>query len=260
MTQHKRQRHPPEHRETSKWLVISPHLDDAVFSCGRLLAAAPGTVVVTVFAGVPPEGTPAPPGDRAAGFVSGREAMQARHLEDLSALDKLRAESLWLPFLDRQYVDADTSQAIAPALREILDDYPDRRVLAPLGLFHSDHALVFDAVWSLMHEPAHALADDVTEAEASVPELDRWWFYEDMPYRRLAGLVAARIMAWRAQGYSARRAEPVAPDIACGQCAVDKVEAMQAYESQLRLLDPEALIDLNTPESYWQLQWSPVPL
>lgn len=228
------------------------------------MAAAPGTVVVTVFAGVPPEGTPAPPSDRAAGFASGREAMQARHLEDLCALDKLRAESIWLPFLDRQYVDADTSQAIAPALREILDRYPDRRVLTPLGLFHSDHALVFDAVWRLMHEQIRAFAGDMTESEGgtevNVAELDRWWFYEDMPYRRLAGLVAARIMAWRAQGYSARRADPVVPDIACGQCAVDKVEAMQAYESQLGLLDPEALIDLNTSESYWQLQWSPVPL
>ncbi|QDX21794.1 PIG-L family deacetylase [Pandoraea pnomenusa] len=253
------QRYPPEHWETSKWLVISPHLDDAVFSCGRLMAAAPGTVVVTVFAGVPPAGTPAPPWDRAAGFASGHEAMQARRLEDLSALDKLRAESVWLPFLDRQYVDAETSQAIAPALREILGEYPDRRVLAPLGLFHSDHALVFDAVWRLMHEPTHALAGDMPEAEASVAELDRWWFYEDMPYRRLAGLVAARIMAWRAQGYSARLAAPVAQDIASGQYAVDKVEAMQAYESQLGLLDPDALIDLNTSESYWQLQWSPVP-
>ncbi|AKC70791.1 PIG-L family deacetylase [Pandoraea oxalativorans] len=252
--------YPPEHWETSKWLVISPHLDDAVFSCARLMAAAPGTVVVTVFAGVPPEGTPAPPWDRAAGFASGREAMQARHLEDLCALDKLRAEPVWLPFLDRQYVDADTPQVIAPALREILDKYPERRVLAPLGLFHSDHALVFDAVWRLMHEQTHALAGDMTEAEASVAELGRWWFYEDMPYRRLAGLVAARIAAWRAQGYSARRADPVPPDIACGQCAADKVEAMQAYESQLGLLDPEALIDLNTSESYWQLQWSPVPL
>ena len=34
-------------------LVISPHLDDAVLSCGALLAAHRGAVVATVFAGVP---------------------------------------------------------------------------------------------------------------------------------------------------------------------------------------------------------------
>ena len=34
-------------------LVISPHLDDAVFACGRLIASHPSCVVVTVFAGLP---------------------------------------------------------------------------------------------------------------------------------------------------------------------------------------------------------------
>ena len=29
--------------------VISPHLDDGVFACGEMLAAHPGSVVVTVF-------------------------------------------------------------------------------------------------------------------------------------------------------------------------------------------------------------------
>ena len=34
-------------------VLISPHLDDSVISCGQFLAAHPGTTVVTVFAGVP---------------------------------------------------------------------------------------------------------------------------------------------------------------------------------------------------------------
>jgi hypothetical protein len=34
-------------------VVLSPHLDDAVLSVGRFLAANPGTVVITVFAGIP---------------------------------------------------------------------------------------------------------------------------------------------------------------------------------------------------------------
>lgn len=36
-----------------KTLIISPHLDDAVFSYGELLVAKSGSVVVTVFAGEP---------------------------------------------------------------------------------------------------------------------------------------------------------------------------------------------------------------
>jgi len=28
-------------------LVVSPHCDDAVFACGALLAASPGSIVVT---------------------------------------------------------------------------------------------------------------------------------------------------------------------------------------------------------------------
>ncbi|AJC23528.1 hypothetical protein RO07_21305 [Pandoraea pulmonicola] len=246
--------------DTSKWLVISPHLDDAVFSCGRLLAASPGSTVVTVFAGVPSDDGKAPPWDKAAGFASGRAAMQARHLEDRAALEILRAQPLWLPFLDRQYCEENTPQTITPALREVIDRHPEHRILAPLGLFHSDHALVFDAVWAMLHEHAHVLADagDIAEADAGGCELDRWCFYEDMPYRRLSGLVAARVRQWREQGYTVRRTDLIAPELAGGDFAAVKVEAMQAYESQLGLLDPEALIDLNTSESYWQLQWSPV--
>ncbi|MCK7501425.1 MAG: PIG-L family deacetylase [Comamonadaceae bacterium] len=36
-------------------VVVSPHLDDAVFGCGAWLAARPGCIVATVFAGEPPE-------------------------------------------------------------------------------------------------------------------------------------------------------------------------------------------------------------
>ena len=32
-------------------LVVSPHLDDAVYSAGQFLAGRPGAVVVTMFAG-----------------------------------------------------------------------------------------------------------------------------------------------------------------------------------------------------------------
>jgi len=51
--------------------VISPHLDDAVFACGELLAARPGSVVITVLAGRPPRDLPLTPWDAASGFHAG---------------------------------------------------------------------------------------------------------------------------------------------------------------------------------------------
>ncbi|KAB0640285.1 PIG-L family deacetylase, partial [Burkholderia territorii] len=87
----------------TRWLVVSPHLDDAVFSCGQLLAQSPGSVVVTVFAGIPAHGTAAPPWDRRAGFRTADEAMRTRRDEDRRALGTLGAHAVWLDFLDDQY-------------------------------------------------------------------------------------------------------------------------------------------------------------
>ena len=96
----------------TRWLVISPHLDDAVFSCGRLLAAAPGSIVVTVFAGIPPRDTPAPPWDRRAGFDRADEAMHARRDEDRRALARLDARPVWLDFLDRDLLTSGRLDAV----------------------------------------------------------------------------------------------------------------------------------------------------
>ena len=42
-------------------LFLSPHLDDAVLSCGTLLLRAPRATVATVFTEASPAGTPARP-------------------------------------------------------------------------------------------------------------------------------------------------------------------------------------------------------
>src|SRR5260370_1341142 len=47
--------------ELERIVVVSPHLDDAVLGCSYLLAAHPGVVVVTAFAGRP-DHYPDPPG------------------------------------------------------------------------------------------------------------------------------------------------------------------------------------------------------
>ena len=73
-------------------IVISPHLDDAVFSCGNLIAASHAAMVVTVFAGEPAPAPGAPEWDLAAGFSSGAQAVRARRQEDGRALRRLGAD------------------------------------------------------------------------------------------------------------------------------------------------------------------------
>src|SRR5260370_35261450 len=61
--------------ELERIVVVSPHLDDAVLGCSYLLAAHPGVVVVTAFAGRP-DHYPDPPGhwDVLGGLGPGAEA------------------------------------------------------------------------------------------------------------------------------------------------------------------------------------------
>lgn len=246
--------------------IISPHLDDAVFSCGALIAAGRNPLVVTVFAGVPPEGIDAPDWDRAAGFNTGHEAVHARRHEDARALAMLGGEPVWLDFLDSQYGKRYTPVDIAVRLGRLLAMQPHGTVVAPLGLFHSDHALV-NAACMLVREAVHAEAPAGAATSAtthagthaasadphgahpvSAPASLQWLFYEDAIYRRMPGMIQNRLMAWWQEGLLASPVNlPIAP------FQTQKMRAIEAYESQLPLFNAEQLADLGAPERYWSL-------
>ena len=57
-------------------LVISPHFDDAVLSCGHWLHMNPGAVVATVCSGKPERGSPASKWD--ARFGTADQAIEER--------------------------------------------------------------------------------------------------------------------------------------------------------------------------------------
>src|SRR4051812_4728612 len=84
--------------DTEPVMIVSPHLDDAVFGCGELLGARPGSVVVTVFAGAPPTYETVTEWDALAGFRAGDDVMAARRAEDRDALAVLGARPVWLDF------------------------------------------------------------------------------------------------------------------------------------------------------------------
>lgn len=84
--------------------ILSPHLDDAVYSLGAAIGesvrAGARITVVTVFAGDPASTRPASPWDRRFGFRLAGEAARARRDEDRRACAMLGASPVWLPFED----------------------------------------------------------------------------------------------------------------------------------------------------------------
>lgn len=215
-------------------LVISPHLDDAVFGCGDLIAAHPGAIVATVFAGVPEKFNGLTEWDAICGFLSAREAVLARRREDETALGVLAARPVWLPFSDAQYGETPRSVEITRALRGVLKEAGCDTVAFPLGLFHSDHRLAHGATLALLREGFGM----------------QWLCYEDTFYRCIPGLVHERVERL-AHGY--RVAEPLLNNAGLTSA---KRAAVYCYASQIRALSSAGRpghVDALTPERYWPL-------
>jgi LmbE family N-acetylglucosaminyl deacetylase len=226
-------------------LVISPHLDDGVLSCGCLvagLARRRRVAVATVFAGRPRCSCPLTEWDRAAGFTPGSDVIGARRREDRRALDILGARAVWLPFRDGQYGKSPPVDAVArrlaelPMLREASD--PARAlVLFPLGLFHSDHHLAREAAVRIMR---------TQKIQAT------WLAYEDALYRRVPGLIDRAVARLRRAGLAPRRLRVAAEAGAVRR----KTLAVRCYRSQLRALATPGRPghdDAFADERFWQV-------
>ena len=216
-----------------KGLLVSPHLDDAVFGCGRWLAAHPGTCVVTVLAGLPPRPERLTDWDRQCGFDSAGQAMQVRREEDEAALQAVGAQWRWLPFLDSQYDQSPGVDEVAAVLATLLQDLPaEAPLLLPMGLFHSDHVLVHEAALQALRARGRRSAIG----------------YEEALYRVMPGLLQQRLVALAQAGVTATPW----PDPPQGDEAA-KARAIAAYTSQARAFGPDGLRDTRRPERFWQL-------
>lgn len=218
------------------WLVVSPHCDDGVFACGALLAMFPGSVVATVFAGTPPTYEPFTEWDRACGFAPGDDVMALRRDEDARALHILAATPVWLPFLDSQYSKTPSAGAVADALRDVVQRCSPRAIAFPLGLFHSDHVLVREAMLRLA-------------AGTAMPPLVA---YADALYRRIPRAMETQLAALACRGLELRaRVEPATP-----RARALKRAAVDCYGSQLRALATPGRLghgDAYEPERYMDL-------
>jgi LmbE family N-acetylglucosaminyl deacetylase len=221
-------------RSWGKILVVSPHLDDAVFSCGEWIARQADVVVATVFAGVPPAFDALTAWDAQSGFSDAVQAVTRRRQEDRAALDTLGATPLWLEFCDSQYRCTPTLAVLSAAMSETLKTHQPDTVLFPAGLFHSDHVLVHQAMLALGEKH---------------PDKN-WLMYEDALYRRLDGLLQQRLAGLLQAGIEAT---PLGLEQQDG--ASLKQQALHCYASQLRALSttPNGYADTAAPERFWRL-------
>ena len=176
-------------------LYLSPHLDDAVLSCGGRIwqetQSGREVLVVTVFTGDPPADA------NLTSFAQelhddwelGHRAPRHRRAEDRVALETLGAEALHWEFLDCIYrvdstgenlygdgdalwgpihpADSERIDAIVHQIERLIADRDPEIVVAPLGVGrHVDHRIVRQAAQQTM----------ATQADGELI------FFEDYPY------------------------------------------------------------------------------
>ena len=132
-------------------VVVSPHLDDAVFSLGGTIAALAdaGTdvAVLTVFAGDPEADGPPTPWQQRSGFASTAQAVQVLRAEDAAACELLGATPVWLPF-----ASGAPDERILDLLRPALDDA--EVVVAPgFPCTHGDHVRATQLTAAVVPQP-----------------------------------------------------------------------------------------------------------
>jgi LmbE family N-acetylglucosaminyl deacetylase len=200
-------------------IYLSPHLDDAVLSCGGLLAlqdrAGQRTLVATFFAASPDNAAMTAFSrelqdrwDRSAGMAT-TEPVALRRREDLAAVRRLNATAVHLPFLDCVYrtdprtgeslyssetsifgdvhpVEEGWEAALLDSLRDALGDWGDATFYAPATAgHHVDHILVRRLALTLLRQGQRVL------------------FYEDYPYAGDAETVGAALGDWPMACWSA---------------------------------------------------------
>jgi LmbE family N-acetylglucosaminyl deacetylase len=229
-------------------VYLSPHLDDAVLSCGgairRQAAQGEPVLVITLITADVAPGTPLSPFAQRLHreWGSHPQPFSLRRAEDLAALTLLGARAMHLEYLDAIYragsdgawmytegkllfgpVRADDPLArenggqLATALALLLEStalpQPPKQIYAPLAVgAHVDHQIV--------HAAARAL-------------LDRGYpvaFYEDYPYARTEGATALALQAAGARAWHMEAQPLEVVDLEA------KVSALGYYRSQLPML------------------------
>jgi GlcNAc-PI de-N-acetylase len=239
-------------------LVVSPHFDDAAFSCAALLDRGQPVEVLTVCAGEP---DPPRAGwwDVRCGFASSAESVPARRREDEEALRPGGHTLRFLDLLELQYLDgprpAQDADWIAESVRTWLAGTDGGTVALPAGAGWAPYWLPARVAIKLRKprgpEPHH---DHVFTREALLrADLgdSGLVLYEELPYLWGGSADRAARRAAAEHGYRAQaHTLPVDKEA--------KAERVAAYASQVPFMSPaEGRLDspevLPPTERYWQL-------
>jgi len=210
-------------------IVLAPHLDDGVLSCGgtlhQLAQAGERVLVATVMAGDAPGGASEYAQSLRERWALDTSAEAVRRAEDAAACAILGAEFIHWPIPDCIYrggadgtmyyqsddeifgpVHPDEMELVADVAALLRDLPPVQRILAPLTVgHHVDHIFVRRAAEKVFG--------------------DSLWYYEDYPYVQQEGSVEA-VLAQGGQEWEAS----VQPLTGAGLQA--KIRAILAYRSQ----------------------------
>ena len=227
-----------------KHVYLSPHLDDAVLSCGgaihRLSASGEAVQVVTLFAGDPaPESDlspfarlqqrhwgnpPRPMALRRAEDGAARVRLGAggQHLDYLDAVYRTAPdggwlydgeEKLWGEFQPADALAQDSGQGVADRLAALFAPPESHLFYAPLAVGrHVDHQIVRLAAQRLLSQ-GYRVA-----------------FYEDYPYSEDGAAVQAAVQMAGAEPWRPELVALTAADLRA------KVEAIGYYRSQMAVL------------------------
>ncbi len=204
----------------SKLIVVSPHLDDAVFSCWHSLNIA--DVVITVFAGIPPDGTSAW-WDRLCGEKDSSKMIKNRIAENNKALAYSKSKAINLNFLDAQY------RKDSVGAKDIAQEIANNSSLTDIFMVnlggsawcHKDHILTREAGIELLNQGCSVS------------------FYADIPYMSLPGNPSKLFlnqMQNKATKLTHRSIEVIATKLD-DQSYLDKIAAVKEYASQYQAIN-----------------------
>ncbi len=162
--------------EKSIYIVLSPHLDDAVLSLGGFISQDPSRIVVATFFAGSPHTPIITDWDTISGFSDSAEAHQSRILENKMALRG--AEIINYNYLDYQYETGRNNSSLETKITDdilkLISQYKDYEVsvfgpvIFPGDLTHPDHKVVHDAFYKIIR----------SNPNKSVT----FYLYEDIPY------------------------------------------------------------------------------
>lgn len=233
-------------------LIISPHLDDAVFSLGGLIAKeSQKTKIVTIFAGIPQKPL-IREWDINCGFKNSTKAMEERIKENNLALISLGINEqniINLPFLDIQYRQSFFTipkyfkhknfanglivfKNISEELKKIINSEKANiiKIFIPVAFFEGDHGIV---------RVAGLEAYNNTRNFNKKIEL---YLYQDMPYFYNVYLRKCKKESKKSKEQVLKEIKP--EKISCENMAIEltekeyikKIKAIKLYKSQFKMI------------------------